>query len=151
MIKANELRIGNRLWESSISTPGADDFDEMTVASINDIDKVVYDEQDNIYSYDYLYPIPLTPEWLERCGGKKNNGTPFYCIDMPSNIGEIHINPDNGMIWLRHHANEHTALNPYSGNAGYFLHSLQNLYFAMTGEELTINNEHIQTTSRRTR
>ncbi len=134
MINVKELRIGNAVFKKDALFNGKDMQikERLYFISAYDIYHMVEDGDPT------NHPIPLTPEWLERCGGIKNIGTPFYCIDMPSNIGQIHINPGNGMIWLKHHRNEHTSLNPYSGNAGYYLHNLQNLYFALTGEELTI-------------
>jgi hypothetical protein len=125
MIKASELRIGNVIWD--------DTHNKVKFVTHRVISDLASHAEPLPYS-----PVSLTPEWLEKCGGTKLPHSPFYEIDMPINIGQIHINPGNGMIWLKHHANESTALNPYSGNAGYYLHLLQNLFFALTGEELTI-------------
>lgn len=132
MIKGSELRTSNRIWESSSLNPQPEDFEEIVIASVNDIDKVVHDEQDNIYSYDYLYPIPLTPEWLERCGFKRMNAgwindsgsLSFY--DKDSETG-------NGVYKMEYGTRNYAA--------GFlYLHQLQNLYFALTGEELEIKN-----------
>lgn len=125
MIKASELRQGNILSYSG---------KEIVI----DIEILYSLFVDGSLIPDKLSPIILTPEWLERCGATKCKGTPFYEIDMLSNIGQIHINPNNGMIWLRHHRNETTAINPHS-ETQYYLHQLQNLYFALTGNELSIN------------
>lgn len=149
MIKASELRIGNFISDDDgvlAKIIGFAPFDHSDRCDEEEGCKLLVDcyhangsrRSGCETNSPECKPIPLTPEWMERCGGKKNKGTPFYCIDMPSNIGEIHINPDNGIIWLRHHSNEYTALNPYSGSAEYFLHQLQNLYHALTGEELQI-------------
>lgn len=62
-------------------------------------------------------PIPLTPEILEKCGFEK-------CSCGGWKHG-IHISKyDNGKLYYK------TVIIKY-------LHQLQNLYFALTGEELT--------------
>lgn len=138
MIKSSELRIGNIVWESSSFTPGPDDFEEIIVGAINDIDKVVLDNQNHIYSYDYLYPIPLTPEWLERCGfEKKSNEMQVDGIEMTFHINDSTyfsscggLNGSLAVLCL--------CRGNYFANNLQYLHQLQNLYFALTGEELTI-------------
>jgi hypothetical protein len=117
MINPNELRIGNIVWESSSFTPGPADFEEIFVGAINDIDKVVYDNQNNIYSYDYLYPIPLTVEWMMRLGFEWNaTDKRYYFIAPESWAGSCPWNI------VKH------------------VHQVQNLYFALTGEELKIKS-----------
>jgi hypothetical protein len=148
MIKPNELRLGNLFYD--------DDNDVSKVIAFVPHERnivknnfrfseagciIKYDvytdkglEEEFTISTELASPIPLTPEWLRKFGGYKQR-TPFYCIDMPLNIGEINVNPDNGVVWLRHHRVKETNLNPVSV---YFVHQLQNLFFALTGEELTI-------------
>jgi len=126
MIKGSELRTGNRVWESSLVNPTPDDFAEIVIASVNDIDKVVHDEQDNIYSYDYIYPIPLTPEWLELCGF--NEGV-LYLNPMMTSIRGANKNAE--VRYCDAHGNSVSRYYQY-------LHQLQNLYFTLTDEELEI-------------
>jgi hypothetical protein len=134
MIHANELRIGNLVLESTSFTPSSKDFDVVAIASINDIDKVVRDNKENGYGYDMLYPIPLTSEWLELSGFNKiSDGGEDFCDEFEiKNI--MHIHYDGEDFWLGY------AVGPkYNRNiAVTSLHQLQNLYFALTGEELTI-------------
>jgi hypothetical protein len=136
MLKASELRIGNIVWESSSFTPGPDDFEQIVVGAINDIDKVVLDNQNNIYSYDYLYPIPLTVELMAKCGfswdAKNNNyyiqvGNTFY-LEYDTDF-DCSVVPET---WRG------SSLRLWGDNR--CLHQLQNLYFALTGEDLTIKN-----------
>jgi hypothetical protein len=74
-----------------------------------------------------LKRIPLTPEWLERCGFKKEGNE----IDQRTGKTiEGKWRHDAylewpGLLYLPNHELKH-------------LHELQNLYFALTGEELTI-------------
>lgn len=132
MIKASELRVGNIVWESSSFTPGPDDFDEIIVGAINDIDKVVLDNQNNIYQYDYLYPIPITAEWLLKLGFKWNADDKRHFIQIGNTL---YIEYDTDLDYF-------IAPESWAGsrpwNAVNHVHQLQNLYFALTGEELTI-------------
>lgn len=147
MIKASELVIGNIVWESSLFTPGPDDFEEIVVGAINDIDKVVLDSQNNIYSYDCLYPIPLTVEWLERFGfiGLNHLGRREYSLVIDE---ELTIEVCFGdqlivrLVIINDNYDENINLGQFVTyrhiRGCNYLHQLQNLYFALTGEELTI-------------
>jgi hypothetical protein len=134
MIKASELRIGNIVWESNSVTPGPEDFNEIVIASINDIDKVIRDDQENGYSYDALYGIPLTPEWLERCGfvtdgtGDDNHTEPLW--DHPKTNYQY---SDGALV---HNGSAYDDWHDI-GNVDY-VHQLQNLFYWVTGKELEI-------------
>lgn len=74
-----------------------------------------------------LQPIPLTGEILLKCGAIDLTG--IFLIKL-SAIEKIGYNIDNGRFWLE-------------GPRGFLviksidnLHQLQNLYFALTGQEL---------------
>lgn len=72
-------------------------------------------------------PIPLTEEWLEKFGFQKNITTDLY----PTFSYNI-LNINDGIVYVL--------------NYGFithikYLHQLQNLYFALTGEELTIKQD----------
>lgn len=112
MIQAQELRIGNLVNRNG----------ELFAIEILHIANTMIGFE----------PIELTPNWLLRFGGVENELVPFYEIDMPRNIGYISINPSNHIIWLKHRRTD-SALNPGSM---LYVHQLQNLYFALTGEEL---------------
>src|SRR5690606_30786472 len=72
-------------------------------------------------------PIPLTPEWLERLGFKKNETKdwwPCYVLD------DYNIYFDNGDILMD---------GDYIPTARIeYVHQFQNLYSILTGEELEI-------------
>jgi hypothetical protein len=74
-------------------------------------------------------PIPLTPEILEKCG--------FVIIEQGrlcvwfEDFELCQLNSDKnklGLYWCEH----------YTGVSIEYLHQLQNIYFALTGEELNI-------------
>jgi hypothetical protein len=117
-MKANELRIGN--W---VDVNGK----FCKVQSISD-DGINYTDETDHYedqSYNYILwcsifdPIPLTPEILEKAGFEKGLNGYFF-------KGGVEYN-------LKRHMLE---------GFGYceilYLHQLQNLYYALTGEELNI-------------
>lgn len=74
-------------------------------------------------------PIPLTEEWLVKFGFEKDfNG--FYKLFKES---EVPVLIKDG-FWTCDGI-------CFSVNCLYHVHQLQNLYFALTGEELTIKNK----------
>ena len=79
-------------------------------------------------------PIPLTPEWLERCGLEYKE--PHY-IKRPLSISKNFYRDGSGSyngFVLRHKFEDCMQVLVIN-----YVHQLQNLYFALTGEELTIN------------
>jgi hypothetical protein len=72
---------------------------------------------------DAYRPIPLTEEWLLKFG--------FEITDNFQTKDRFQTHKQDGIIWFEY---------------GYivvelnYVHQLQNLYFALTNEELTINN-----------
>jgi hypothetical protein len=84
-------------------------------------------------------PIPLTPEILEKCGFE--NAIDGMRIELPISDD---LKCDNYDLYMSYYSKEFfiAGINENSGfgrmNLKY-LHHLQNLYFAMTGEELPIS------------
>lgn len=114
-MKANELRIGNLLKNDGVVVIA----DGVSILDI-------WSETGNYYE-----PIPLTPEWLERFGLKNTacrtyEHDNFYWEFIVQSADELVLieEPDTGRV---------VAIIKY-------VHELQNLYFALTGEELTLNN-----------
>jgi hypothetical protein len=136
MIKAKELRIGNRIYEIQ----GVYDSDN-DCFNFNDDDKVevlvnldTLKQLSVIHGHDYevFEPIPLTSEILERYGFEK-------CYNSPYTLRyEYALNPKIGAGWNL--VNNHFSVRYISENFTHikYLHQLQNLYFALTGEELEI-------------
>lgn len=132
-MKANELRIGN--WVNN-------GFDKPF-----QILGIISKGNTGGYSLSTLKPIPLTPEILEKAGFENDNGEfthpnntdfdlMFCCSDnglwCAYNYGHTNYGP-----FEEHEHKPPTALpicNPFK-----HLHQLQNIYFALTGEELEIN------------
>lgn len=79
-------------------------------------------------NYKDIVPIPLTEELLLKIGFKRNgNYWDKGCFSLP-----IHPTKSGGEFILV--PNNFVAAIPLK-----YLHQLQNLYFALTGEELTIS------------
>jgi hypothetical protein len=134
MIQDKDLRIGNEfeyLIEDAISG------NEWVRNTINweDIKYCYYHKK----NFNLIYrPIPLTPEILEKCGFKKiENSVQFgWYISVSNRLlcwcysDVVSIEFKNGQC---DEYNNHTFFDfPCK-----YLHQLQNLYFALTNEELT--------------
>ena len=108
---AQELRIGNWVHVSLMDR------------SLSTDRLIHYRDFESIYGGWLLFePIPLTSEWLEKC---KNDDYGFY----QQSDGSYSLIDDYG-----------DGSTYYIGNLRY-VHQLQNLYFALTGQELTIKDD----------
>jgi hypothetical protein len=124
-MKSNELRVGNYIYYGQSIRH---------ITTIHDSPSRKCVGVDNMLTeLDIIQPISLTPEILEKAGfekcgkesmkiGIKNND--YIEIDYVQNIAVITDYKD-GLL-----------LAPYQQPL--YLHQLQNLYFALTGEELPI-------------
>jgi hypothetical protein len=109
-MKATELRIGNLVWEDY-----GGEY-EVLMISPNYVDLVKpFLSLSGRYDINSLKPIPLTEEWLLKLG--------FVWVE------DIKIL--KGYLDDYIDGNSNTQLK--------YVHQLQNLYFALTGEELTLN------------
>jgi hypothetical protein len=123
-MKAEELRLGNLV--SNMNPRHNDSI--LTIESIGDNHEV------NVFYRKYLLselePIPLNEEWLIKFGFEfhinANCQNFYYAKD-----AFICIRADEDFEWFRY----------YNGDFYHelkYVHQLQNLYFALTGEELTL-------------
>lgn len=129
MIQANELRVGN--WVSAIANK------QQQITAINPPYCSVTTQSWDSFHISNLTPIPLTPEILEKCGfvkgldtfGLKNwfiNYLGFALSNAPDDVE----NPNDW--YLKQDIDKPQYITFVKS-----LHQLQNLYFALTGEELT--------------
>lgn len=132
-MKANELRVGNyieldgkveSIWEISL------DYYDEGFPYISSGDNHIVEFRQCRHK-----PIPLDQEWLEKFGFEKLN---LYSLDRwiyndfeIENMGKYFAK----VIWSE--SCPHTT--QFIGHHQY-VHQLQNLYFALTGEELTIKS-----------
>ena len=117
-MKASELRLGN--W---VEQPN--DGVTRVTAVLNDIQIKTETE----YVDKYCMPIPLTEEWLLKFGFEE-----YLCLD---GIYGFKLNEyvfiNEGQFRMVSFGQEDSILVP---SEIVMVHQLQNLYFALTGEEL---------------
>jgi len=119
-MKANELRIGNKVsFEGSIVTVNTISDEEVTFSDYASFD---YPQIEDISG------IELTEEWLNKFS---SDGHYIFLNDEKG--GAIDFS-DIDNIYLVNEWFENFPLNKIQ-----YVHSLQNLYFALTGEELELN------------
>ncbi|WP_316841939.1 hypothetical protein [Pedobacter gandavensis] len=135
-MKTSELRIGNLVYSQKEMENG----DPIPVLVIGiDTQHITYlSEKYELHSEvrpfqvlpKQIYPIPLSKIWLDKFGFED------YFLPLPGN-GELEIRLHDGSfhIWS---AEGQTESNNYSHPIT-GIHQLQNLYFALTAEELSIN------------
>ena len=111
-MEARELRIGNWVFVKEVDLDNGNDIFVPIKIKGNDI-RFIEIRNDGGTAH---FPIPITTEILLKCGLLKNN------------IG-IWNNGDS--IYFSYGFEKDVKLE--------YLHQLQNLYFALTGEELEVN------------
>jgi hypothetical protein len=124
-MESNELRIGNYVYD--------------TLGKVNKIDleaiTYIVKEPNN-----QVKPIPLTEEWLLNFNMELTDGfsssRKLYLNNYENDISKITYSPKEGLLRLSNGDTKGTMLIPHIK----YVHQLQNIYFALTGEELTISN-----------
>ena len=130
-MEAKELRIGNYVY---------DVYDHVNRQ---------IDGYDFINTKQHFKPIPLTEEWLLKFGFEK---IPHFTVHngMKLSIGRNRylsvgdVNNPNQMMFLCSNVKDSNVVEDlvcvhnYDYDGWLNVHQLQNLYFALTGEELTI-------------
>lgn len=131
-MEAKELRIGN-LVKPIITGHGISMIEVESVTS----DKINVNFRE--YSLDDIEPITLTEEWLVKLGLEFNETTNHYFIrfnrhgETEQNMTLFIGNDDEIGYW---YGVQNIILDDIAINAIQYVHQLQNLYFALTGQEL---------------
>ncbi len=126
-MKANELRIGNYLLNDVVFQ-----VNPITLTMI--IDK----------TWEFFQPIPLTEEWLLKFGFEKviTDTEDAYGINYNLEVPDIcyisYSDDFSCAIYGSEYASKNSIGAVPNWNSIKYVHGLQNLYFALTGEELTI-------------
>jgi len=124
-MNANELRINN--WVSR--TDGV----QIQLSNIGRKGTNIGPDEFPVYIEWHMFePIPLTPEILEKCGFEKRGKNGYYG-NGKGNL--LYIDISNNSL-LQAGAYDSWAILTTKLQ---HLHQLQNLYYALTGEELTYN------------
>lgn len=129
-LKASELRIGNKVAMRSITVN-----ENITVTGVIE-NKIYYTPcktpkfADFLWSLPiYIYPIELTEEWLVEFGFDENRcillgiDTSFHLLQITPNLDVNVYDVNDNFVCLK---------------SIKYVHELQNLYFALTGNELKI-------------
>ena len=125
-MKANELRIGNYVYD--------------TLGKVNkiDLEAITYIV---IKPHNQVKPIPLTEEWLLKFDMEFTDGfsssRKLYLNNYENDISKITYSPKEGLLRLSNGDTKGTMLIPHIK----YVHQLQNIYFALTGIELTFKSE----------
>lgn len=151
MIKANELRIGN--W---VQAP-LGEWMQVNQIGHHDNPDYIHAEGPEGFGQNGFDPIELTPEVFRKAGFKSRQEA-RDSESVFNEYGERYLPNPKGGSWdyrriygLADHSIYHIGIT-HVGNGEYsctnarvhgktfkYLHQLQNLYFALTGEELSIN------------
>ncbi len=115
-MKASELRIGNFYDHNGF----------VNEVHPNTIEEVWISER------SWVKPIPLSEEWLIKFGFKKRDMLSSVLFDMKNPRFSIYLNPpiDKSNKWNILGIEKNVNIQ--------YVHQLQNLYFALTGKELTL-------------
>jgi hypothetical protein len=121
-MKANEFRIGNIV--DYLGSP-------TIINSISGIEETyVSTRKSGIMPINAFKPIPLTEDWLLKCGFEKDEKNEYWfwkkCVSV-SVLGYIEL-----LSFNRQSFKTNIQLQ--------YIHQLQNFYFALTGEELVVSD-----------
>ena len=120
-MEATELRIGNYVMNEHSKI--------LTVLGIKETSLYLYEKyksQSGSYFIEKIWPIPLTEEWLLKFGFEKIAGYLWKC----KQLGE--------QRFIENHLTKGYFETHYESKHIQYVHQLQNLYFALTNEELEI-------------
>jgi len=126
-MKTNDLRIGNYIYGNYYGNEDEEKTEKCKVLGIDSVGFSEYPiwveglEETGIETYMGFEPIPLTEEWLLKFGFGTIIGK-YYSIDCHFSISK------GNKCWLFHIGNYVKSFK--------HVHQLQNLYHALTGEEL---------------
>jgi|LakMenE18May11ns_1017448.scaffolds.fasta_scaffold9325101_1 hypothetical protein len=140
-MKAEELRIGNWIYDRGGKAWQIDHWETINKVSAKAnavmCNGILMGTHPLSEYVDYLKPIPLTEEWLLKLGFYRRNDriySKLYGVDEIDGVFQLQKFED-GYEFRTSFDSEWFYTPPI-----YHVHQLQNLYFALTGEELTIKN-----------
>lgn len=127
-MKPNELRIGNWVYDQI-------ECRELQVSMPNKIAGIEYAE--------HFQPIPLTEEWLERFGFEKVNSKYvesdyYWRLRYDPSKGHAGTHFEMVTLWASEVTYGWVVVVNETESYAKYVHQLQNLYFALTWEELEL-------------
>ena len=142
-MEAKELRIGNYVYYSIEDSMEDDrielvEVDNINHYGINEIDDFNGGDY-SIREEDYLRGIPLTEEWLIKFGFFEESLSQFVLKWQDNdNCRSYFVYSDWCTISVNHSYSDAHEDDYVVHREIEYVHQLQNLFFALTGEELTI-------------
>lgn len=135
MIQPHELRIGNYVTQKTLGIIKITGIDE-------DYIYTTYDNSDYYFKSSKINPIPITEDELIKLGFEKRESLSY-------NDWYIGINPITRdwlfyITWLKNPESINAPNVPFYKNGFHkltYIHELQNLYFALTNQELTYKKD----------
>jgi hypothetical protein len=122
-MKANELRIGNLVLTDRNNSIKTIVEVRLFMSSVEYISTDTNYKHQSMVDYERLIPIPITEDWLLKFGFEHDS-------DLVNSLCK-------SGIWFNVKNMEATFLSQKLRKINY-VHELQNIYFSLTGEELTI-------------
>ena len=127
-MEAKELRVGNYIWRTNKNTKEKV-LIQLTASCVLDISS---NKERSSFVYE---PVELTKERLVSFGFYYGESEEHGYLWIKLKMGELYVRPSylGGFYWGFDYNNELDNQNNIK-----HVHQLQNLYFALTNEELTI-------------
>lgn len=136
MLKANELRIGNWVSECPFVEEKhwhhkVDGLSKRWNEKSNKDDIFIHFDNGDLWDENETFCIPITANWLSKFG--------FIIKD--GKYGKDYYSPENFLfvITTRHDGSIGFCWDDFTKEIK-FVHQLQNLYFALVGEELVLQD-----------
>lgn len=135
-MEAKDLRIGNyHYYHIHDELDNPKDYEVIDQIDADDLKWLSSEAGQNDEQYQ---PIPLTEDWLKRFGFEFKKGR----ISEDSGVQLFNDFYDKGKFKLNHWDNGKLFYwDDKFDNQIQYVHQLQNLYFALTGEELKLREE----------
>lgn len=145
---ANELRLGNLVKLSNSDYWHKDYKNKQQIVDFDILKEIEFHPKDE-NGKDLYEPIPLTEEWLVRLGFRRENKKESEqhdnyfstsIIDINFCLAYAHFRDDYG-LYIEYTDSPHESDDgtKYFVSCGIkYVHQLMNLFFALTGQELTI-------------
>lgn len=135
-MKATDLRIGNLLMCKEISQYPIPVYNIWS-------DGIIHFDWESMEGQtgapiDRCEPIPLTSEWLEKAGFKEEWKNSGFLVNRTSGW-PISIRPITKKRFLSDEPVEQPTWRMLDHVYVFYVHQLQNLYYALTGTELTLS------------
>lgn len=137
-MKAQDLRVGNLVcWNrkgNNLSNEEVEIYNihRSSIRAYTDIEELV----EVLLNYEEIEPIPLTTEWLQRAGFEKNkiDRSTYYELSFGNSKLMWY---DNRLCYGVLGVSQYEFVDVLNIK---YVHQLQNLYQALTGEELTVKD-----------